>query len=221
MRKHQNLQFSWIQKSYWQCSLTKLQYSRSSCSYLSHYYQRFQNYRFLHYKLCVSCACSSEVQWKFENHQHSYALFCLYLCISSQAFELQTDESNRLDDVYLHRENILKIITTDDDAIDCCWSLKDFCNNDWFCVCSAYDQCACIHSLAWLITQSLLFSIVLSSLVAFEVFSWCLTYSVHQWYLEWLCIHLIAIEVRLESDVLTWINHLYLSVLQRSFKSTW
>ncbi len=148
MRKHQNLQLSWIQKSYWQCSLTELQYSRSSHSHLSHCYQRFQSHRFLHCKLCVSCAYSSEAQWEFEDYQRFYALFCLCLCISSQAFELQTDESNRLNDVHLHRENILKIIAIDDDAIDYCWSLKDFCNDDWFCICSAHDQCACVHSLA-------------------------------------------------------------------------
>jgi len=64
-------------------------------------------------------------------------------------------------------------------------------------------------------------SIVLSSLVAFEVSSWCLTYSAHQWCFEWLYIHLTVIEVRLESDVLTWINHLCLSVLWWSFKSIW
>ncbi len=221
MRRHQNLQLSWIQRSYWQCSLTELQYSRSSHSHLSHCYQRFQSHHFSRCKLCVSCACSSEAQWEFENYQRFCALFCLYLCISSQAFELQTDESNWLDDVHLHRENILEIIATDDDAIDCCRSLKDFCDDNWFCVCSAYDQCARVRFLAWFIAQSLLSSIMLSSLVAFEVSSWRLTYSAHQWHLEWLCIHLTAIEVRLESDVLTWINHSCLSVLQQSFKSTW
>ncbi len=148
-------------------------------------------------------------------------MFCFYLCISSQAFELQTDESNRLNDVHLHKENILKIIATDDDAIDHCWSLKDFCDDDWFYVCSAHDQCAHVHSFAWLIAQSLLSSIVLSSLIAFKVSSWRLTYSTHQWCFEWLCIHLTVIEVRLESNVLTWINCLCLSVLQRSFESTW
>jgi len=148
VRKHQNLQLSWIQKSYWQCSLTKLQYSHSFHSHLSHCYQRFQSHRFSRCKLCVSCAYSSETQWKFENHQHSCALFCLYLYISSQAFELQTDESNQLDDVHLYKENILEIIVIDNDAINHCWSLKNFCDNDWFYVCSAYDQCACIHSFA-------------------------------------------------------------------------
>ncbi len=211
----------WYAHNNWQCSLTKLQYSRSSHSHLSHCHQRFQSRRFSRCKLCVSCACSSEAQWKFENYQHFCALFCLCLCVSSQAFKLQTDESNQLNDVHLHRENILEIIATDDDAIDCCQSLKDFCDDDWFYVCSAHDQCACVHFLAWLIAQSLLFSIVLSSLIVFEVSSWCLTYSAHQWHLEWLCIHLTAIEVRSESDVLTWINCLCLSVLWWSFKSTW
>ncbi len=155
----------------WQCSLTELQYSRSSHFHLSHCYQRFQNHRFSRCRLCVSCACSLEAQWEFEDHQHSCALFCLCLCISSQAFKLQTDESNRLNDVHLHRENILKIITIDDDAIDRCRSLKDFCNNDWFCVCFTHSQCAYVRFLAWLITQSLLSSIVLSSFVTFEVSS--------------------------------------------------
>jgi len=221
VRKHQNLQLSWIQRFYWQCSLTKLQYSRSSHSHLSHCCQKFQSRRFSHCRLCVSCACSSEAQWKFENHQRFCALFCLYLCVSSQAFELQTDESNWLDNVHLHRENILKIIATDNDAIDHCRSLKDFCDDDWFCVCSAHDQCARVRFLAWLIAQSLLSSIVLSSLVAFEVSSWRLTYFAHQWHLEWLCIHLTAIEVRSESNVLTWINCSCLSVLWWSFESTW
>ncbi len=221
MKRYQNLQLSWIQRSYWQCFLTELQYSRSSYFHLSHCHQRFQNHCFSCCKLYVSCACSSEAQWKFENHQHFCALFCLYLCISSQAFELQTDESNRLNDVHLYKENILKIIAIDDDAIDCCQSLKDFCNDDWFYICSAHDQCTHVYFLAWLIAQSLLSSIVLFSLVAFEVSSWHLTYSVHQWCLEWSCIHLTMIEVRIESDVLTWINCLCLSVLQRSFKSTW
>ncbi len=62
---------------------------------------------------------------------------------------------------------------------------------------------------------------MLFSLVAFEVSSQRLTYSAHQWHLEWLYIHLTVIEVRLESDILTWINRLCFSVLQRSFKSTW
>jgi len=48
----------------------------------------------------------------------------------SQAFELQTDESNQLNNVHLYKENILKIVAIDDDAIDCCQSLKDFCNDD-------------------------------------------------------------------------------------------
>ncbi len=190
MRRHQNLQLSWIQKFYLQCSLTELQYSRSFHSHLSHCHQRFQSCRFSYCKLCVSCACSSEAQWEFEDHQCSCALFCLCLCISSQAFELQTDESNRLNDVHLHRENILKIFATDDDAIDHCRSLKDFCDDDWFYVCSAHDQCARVHSLAWLIAQSLLFSIVLSSLVAFEVSSWRLTYFAHQWYCYNSSLHL-------------------------------
>ncbi len=133
------MQFNWIQKSYWQYSLTKLQYSHFSHSHFSHCYQRFQNHRFSRCKLCISCAYSSETQWEFENHQHSYALFYLYLCISSQAFELQTDESNQLSDVHLYRENILKIVVTDNDAINCCRSLKDFCNNNWFCIYSAHD----------------------------------------------------------------------------------
>ncbi len=171
MRKHQNLQLSWIQKSYWQCSLTKLQYSHFSHSHLSHCCQKFQSHHFSRCKLCVFCVYFSEAQWKFENHQHSCALFCLYLCISSQAFELQTDESNWLNDVHLHRENILKIIATDDDVINHYWSLKDFCNDDWFCICSAYDQCACVHFFTWFIAQSLLFSIVLSSFVTFKVSS--------------------------------------------------
>ncbi len=151
MKRHQNLQLSWIQKSYWQCSLTELQYSRSSHSHLSHCYQRFQSHRFLRCRLCVSCACSSEAQWEFKNHQRFCALFCLCLCVSSQAFELQTDESNRLNDVHFYKENILEIVTTDDDAIDRCRSLKDFCNNDWFYICSAHDQCAHVRFFAWLI----------------------------------------------------------------------
>ncbi len=67
----------------------------------------------------------------------------------------------------------------------------------------------------------MLFLIMLSSFVTFEVSSWHLTYSAHQWYLEWLYIHLTAIEVKLKSNVLTWINYLCLSVLQWSFESTW
>jgi len=196
--------------------LTELQYSRSLCSHCSHHCQRFQS-RFSRCRLCASCICSSEAQQEFEDHQRSCVLFCLYLCISSQAFELQTDESNQLDDVCLHRENILEI----DDAIDHCRSLKSVCNDDWFCVYSALDQYTYVHSFAWLIAQSLLSSIMLSSLVAFEVLFQRLTYSAHQWHLEWSCIHLTAIEVRLESDVLTWINRLCHSVLQRSFKSAW
>ncbi len=133
------MQFSWIQRFYWQCFLTEQQYSRSSHSHFSHCHQRFQNHRFSCCKLCVSCVYSSEAQWEFKNHQHFYALFCLCFCISSQAFELQTDERNQLNNVHLHRENILKIIVIDNNMIDCCQSLKNFCNDDWFCVCSAHD----------------------------------------------------------------------------------
>jgi len=157
VRKHQSLQFSWIQKSYWQCSLTELQYSHSLHSHHSHHCQKFQSH-FSRYRLCASCICSSEAQREFEDHQHSCVLFYLCLCISSQALELQTDESNRLDDVCFHRENILEI----NDVINHCWSLKSICNDDWFCVCSALNQYACVRFFAWLIAQSLLFSIVLS-----------------------------------------------------------
>ncbi len=82
MRKHQNLQLSWIQKSYWQCFLTELQYSRSFCSHLSHCCQRFQSHRFLHCKLCISCVYSSEAQWVWR----SSTFLCFVLSLSLRFF---------------------------------------------------------------------------------------------------------------------------------------